>query len=245
MNITESNVVGEVVATDYRAAAVFQKFGIDFCCKGNISIGDVCDASHIDSKSLIQDLVQALQQSDKETADFNSWPLDLLADYIEKKHHRYVDAKLLEIKPYLAKIVSVHGGRHPELAEVEALFAQTAGELTAHMKKEEFILFPFIRKMAKAEQDHVSIDRPHFSSVENPVALMKHDHNEEGERFQKIAKLTGVYTPPPDACNTYRVTFALLQEFEADLHLHIHLENNILFPKAIEMEKRLFAEAVQ
>lgn len=245
MNITENNVVGEVVATDYRAAAVFQKFGIDFCCKGNISIGDVCQASNIDSKSLLQDLVQALKQTDNETADFKSWPLDLLADYIEKKHHRYVDAKLQEIKPYLAKIVSVHGDRHPELAEVEALFAQTAGELTAHMKKEEFILFPFIRKMAKAEQDNVSIDRPQFSTVENPVALMKHDHNEEGERFQKIATLTGVYTPPADACNTYRVTFALLQEFEADLHLHIHLENNILFPKAIEMEKRLFAEAVQ
>ena len=245
MNITHNNAVGQVVATDYRAAAVFQKFGIDFCCKGNISIAEVCEAKNIDSKSLIQDLVLALKQTDQATTDFNVWPLDLLADYIEKKHHRYVEEKIQQIKPYLAKIVSVHGVRHPELAEVESLFRQTAGELTAHMKKEEFILFPFIRKMAKAEHDHVSIDRPHFSTVENPVDMMKHEHQAEGERFEKIAALTGVYTPPPDACNTYRVAFALLQEFEADLHLHIHLENNILFPKAIAMEKRLFAEAVQ
>ncbi len=244
MNITKNDIVGEVVAADYRSAAVFQKFGIDFCCKGNVRIADVCETKNIDSASLVEDLIRAMEQTDKEGADFNSWPLDLLADYIEKKHHRYVDAKILQIKPYLAKIVSVHSGRHPELAEVEALFAQTAGEMTAHMKKEEFILFPFIRKMAKAEHDRLPIDRPHFATVENPVAMMKHDHNEEGERFEKIASLTGVYTPPPDACNTYRVTLALLQEFEADLHLHIHLENNILFPKAVALEKRLFAEAV-
>lgn len=239
MNITDHHVVGEVVAADYRAAAVFEKFGIDFCCKGNRSIADVCENEKIDSAALIQDLEQALKESDKQATDFNAWPLDLLADYIEKKHHRYVDAKLLEIKPYLAKIVSVHGGRHPELAEIEKLFSQTAGEMTAHMKKEEFILFPFIRKMTKAEQDRTPISRPHFSSVENPIEMMKHDHNEEGERFAKIVALSNNYTPPADACNTYRVTFALLGEFEADLHMHIHLENNILFPKAIEMEKRV------
>lgn len=244
MNITENNVVGEVVASDYRAAAVFQKFGIDFCCKGDRSIADVSEAHKISPKALIQELEHALTDGEAPVGDFKSWPLDLLADYIEKKHHRYVDAKILEIKPYLAKIVSVHGGRHPELAEIEKLFAETAGELTAHMKKEEFILFPFIRKMAKAEQDHTQIARPQFATVENPVAMMKHDHDQEGERFAKIAALTNNYLVPADACNTYRVTFALLKEFEADLHMHIHLENNILFPKAIEMEKRVFAVAV-
>lgn len=242
MNITDAHVVGEVVAADYRAAAVFQKFGIDFCCKGDRSIAEVCETSNISTGALIQELDQALKAGDTPVTDFKAWPLDLLADYIEKKHHRYVDAKLLEIKPYLAKIVSVHGGRHPELAEVEALFSETAGELTAHMKKEEFILFPFIRKMAKAKQDKAQIARPNFATVENPVAMMKHDHDQEGERFAKIASLTNNYTVPADACNTYRVTFALLKEFEADLHMHIHLENNILFPKAIEMEKTMFAE---
>ena len=141
--------------------------------------------------------------------------------------------------------MSVHGGRHPELIEVERLFSQTAGEMTAHMKKEEFILFPFIRKLTKAAQDGAQVNRPHFATVENPVAMMRHDHDEEGERFRKIGSLTDHYIPPADACTTYRVTFALLKEFEEDLHLHIHLENNILFPKAIDLEKKMFSQDVQ
>ncbi|MFN8237520.1 MAG: hemerythrin domain-containing protein, partial [Chitinophagales bacterium] len=116
---------------------------------------------------------------------------------------------------------------------------ETAGELTAHMKKEELMLFPFIRKMAKAQTTKEKVSTPMFGTVQNPIAMMHQDHDTEGERFRKIAALTQNYTPPADACNTYRVTFALLKEFEEDLHLHIHLENNILFPKAIELEKSI------
>ncbi len=131
----------------------------------------------------------------------------------------------------------MHGGRHPELAEVAQLFNQTAGELTVHMKKEEFILFPFIRKMVTQKAAGEPLSAPPFGTVQNPIAMMHQEHDAEGERFQKIASLTNNYTVPADACNTYSVTFAMLKEFENDLHLHIHLENNILFPKAIEMEK--------
>lgn len=245
MNITDRNAVGEVVAEDYRTAAVFQKLGIDFCCKGHRSIADVCQERGIDSSSLIQDLQQVLKGPHAQAADFNSWPPDFLADYIQNRHHRYVEQRIGEIKPHLAKIVSVHGARHPELAEIEELFSQTAGELTVHMKKEEFILFPFIRKLVKATQEGLQVGRPHFTTVENPVTMMKHDHDEEGRRFMKIASLSNHYTAPPDACTTYRVAFALLKEFEDDLHLHIHLENNILFPKAIAMEKSAFAKETQ
>lgn len=245
MNITDHDVVGEVVASDYRTASVFQKYGIDFCCKGDRRIADVCSERGIETSGVIRDLQETIKASDTPASDFNTWPLDLLADYIQNKHHRYVDQQILEIKPYLAKIVSVHGGRHPELSEVERLFSQTAGEMTAHMKKEEFILFPFIRKMVKAEQDGAQISRPHFTTVENPVAMMKHDHDEEGERFRKISSLTGQYTAPADACTTYRVTLALLKEFEEDLHMHIHLENNILFPKAIELERKMFSQKAE
>lgn len=162
-----------------------------------------------------------------------------MADYIEKKHHRYVEEKTREITPYLDKICRVHGDRHPELFEINEHFNATAGELAAHMKKEELILFPFVRKMAKAKQENTKLEAPHFGTVENPIQMMMHEHTAEGERFRKIETLSNNYTPPEDACNTYRVTFALLKEFEADLHLHIHLENNILFPKAIELEKQL------
>lgn len=239
MNIQENNIIGELVAKDYRAASVFKKYGIDFCCQGSRTIQDACESKNIDASSVLTDLNEANKASTEGSIDYQSWPIDLLADYIEKKHHRYVKDKTQEIKPYLDKICRVHGDRHPELLEINQLFNETAGELAAHMKKEELILFPFIRKMAKVKLENTKLEAPHFGTVENPIQMMMHEHTAEGERFRKIETLSNNYTPPSDACNTYRVTFALLNEFEADLHLHIHLENNILFPKAIELEKHL------
>lgn len=239
MTITEKSIVGELVAQDYRTASVFKNHGIDFCCNGNRNIADACEKKNIESNALIEKLEQVVQQNNNQSTDFNTWELDLLADYIEKKHHRYVEQKIQEIKPFLNKVVKVHGSQHPELPEVEQLFNGSAGELTAHMKKEELILFPFIRNMVKAKNANEAFNPPPFGTVQNPVAMMQHEHDVEGERFRKISALTQNYTPPADACNTYRVTFALLKEFEDDLHLHIHLENNILFPKAVEMEKTL------
>lgn len=237
MEISENKIIGELVAEDYRTASVFKSYGIDFCCNGNRSIGQVCEANKIEQSDIISKLEGALQNSDNSTTDYKSWPLDLLADYIEKKHHRYAETKIPEIKSYLNKIVNVHGRQHPELVEIETLFLQSAGELSMHMKKEELILFPYIRKMVQAEQHNDKPVKPHFGTIENPVAMMKHDHDTEGDRFRKIAALSNQYTLPMGACNTYRVAFALLKEFEDDLHLHIHLENNILFPKAIDLEK--------
>ncbi|MCK9291792.1 MAG: iron-sulfur cluster repair di-iron protein [Bacteroidales bacterium] len=238
MNITKDTIIAELVAQDYRAASVFKKNKIDFCCNGNTSIENACNKKQVDISHLIQQLEQATAQSSDSTIDYNSWPLDLLADYIEKKHHRYVEAKIQEIKPYLDKVVRVHGDRHPELHEIGQLFYDSAGELAMHMKKEELQLFPFIRKMVKAETAKTSVQAP-FGTVQNPIKVMMMEHDNEGDRFHKIAELSDNYTPPADACNTYRVTFALLKEFEDDLHLHIHLENNILFPKAIELEENL------
>lgn len=236
MKIDSSHIVGEIVAQDYRTAAVFHSFGIDFCCKGGHSIADACQRKNVAPQAVIEALEKETQLTENTATDYNSWPLDLLADYIEKKHHRYVESRIPEIKPFLNKVAMVHGGRHPELVEVAELFEQTAGDLTVHMKKEEFVLFPFIRKMVAQKTSGEPFSTPSFGTVQNPVAMMKHDHNIEGERFQKIADLTNNFTPPADACKTYMVTFAMLKEFENDLHMHIHLENNILFPKAIEME---------
>lgn len=237
MDISQNSIIGELVAKDYRTATVFKKYGIDFCCNGNRTIQNACESKKIDSSALIEKLQQTVQQRNDAETNYNTWQLDLLADYVEKKHHRYVEQKIQEITPFLKKVARVHGERHPELLEVEELFNASAGELTVHMKKEELILFPFIRKMTNAQIKHESLGAPMFGTVENPIAMMHHDHDTEGDRFRKISELTNGYTPPADACNTYRVTFALLKEFEEDLHLHIHLENNILFPKAIELEK--------
>ena len=239
MNINQETNIGELVALNYKAAAVFKTHKIDFCCNGNRSIDEVCKNQNIDSSELIKKLEKCIESNDNQNIDYKSWPSDLLADYIEKKHHRYVEEKIFEIKPYLERLCEAHGQNHPELFEVKDLFFGAAGELTAHMKKEEFILFPFVRKMIKLKQEHLTAETPHFGKVENPISMMMNEHETEGVRFAKIAQLTNDYNPPSDACTTYKVTFALLKEFEEDLHLHIHLENNILFPSAVELEKEL------
>ena len=235
----ENQIIGELVARDYRTASVFKKYSIDFCCQGNRTIEEACEKKNIDTKKVLEDLVAMMEAKSESTTDYQSWPLDLLADYIEKKHHRYVQEKTLEIQPYLDKICKVHGERHPELLEIKEEFNASAGELAAHMKKEEMILFPFIRKMTKAKLENTKVDAAHFGTVKNPIQMMMNEHTVEGNRFRKIEELSNNYTPPLDACNTYRVSFALLKEFEQDLHLHIHLENNILFSRAIEIEKEL------
>ncbi len=233
MNITEQTIVGELVANDYRTASVFKKQGIDFCCAGNRTIAEACAKKSIDSALVIETLEEIINKTNNLVADYNTWPLDLLVDYVEKKHHRYVEEKIVEIVPFLNKVASVHGDRHPELLEVQQLFRGCVEELTSHMQKEEQILFPFVRQLATGK----SIQAP-FGSVQNPISMMMHEHTAEGERFRRIVELTDNYTPPADACNTYKVTFALLQEFEEDLHLHIHLENNIMFPRAIALEAK-------
>lgn len=238
MTNVNNNTIGKIVAENYKTATIFKKYGIDFCCKGNRSLEQVCANKNIDIEQITIELNKAVNNTTLGSdINFNSWDLDLLTDYIEKTHHRYVENKIPEIKAYLEKTNQVHGAAHTELAEIEALFNASAGELTAHMKKEELVLFPFIRKMVKSKMTNVEIDLPHFGTVQNPINMMLHEHDTEGERFRKIAALSDNYTPPADACNTYKVAFALLQEFETDLHKHIHLENNILFPKAIEMER--------
>ena len=237
MKITKETILGELVAQDYRTAEVFRKYGIDFCCNGNRSIGIACETAGQNSEELIGKLSEILNNPDNKTSDYNSWPLDLLADYIEKKHHRYVEEKTPVLKEYLEKICNVHGGRHPELHGIRERFITTAGELAMHMKKEELMLFPYIRRMVKAQNEQTELRPAPFGTIRNPVNAMMSDHEAEGERFREMEEMSNHFTPPEDACNTYKVTFALLKEFQEDLYLHIHLENNILFPKSIELEE--------
>lgn len=234
MNITEQTTIGDLVAEDYRTATVFRDHGIDFCCNGKRSIAEACEKQDLEPGTLIKALIRSVQHVSEAATDFKSWPPDLLADYIEKKHHRYVTARIKEIQPLLNKVTIVHGTAHPELNEIGTLFDECALELTIHMKKEEMILFPYIRKMVASGTSPV--DAP-FQTIQSPIAMMMREHNAEGERFRRISTLSHNYTPPADACNTYRVTYALLEEFEQDLHMHIHLENNILFVRAAEMEQ--------
>jgi regulator of cell morphogenesis and NO signaling len=237
MENLKNKTIGSFVAQDYRTAAVFSKYKIDFCCKGNRTVNEVCEKQNIDSETLLQSINEAVQSENNGSIDFNSWPLDLLADYIEKTHHRYVEDKTLILIPFLDKLCKVHGENHPELFKINELFTGCAGELSQHMKKEELMLFPFIKRMVKIKESNGVLSQPSFGTVSNPIAMMMQEHETEGDRFSEIARLTHNYTAPDDGCTTYKVTFAMLKEFEEDLHKHIHLENNILFPKAMTLEQ--------
>lgn len=238
---TQENTIGEFVAQDFRTAGVFSKYGIDFCCKGHRTLSEVCDKKGLDLSELENEINEVLNQKDDTGMDYKSWPADLLIDYIEKVHHRYVEEKTQVLLTFLDKLCKVHGDNHPELFEINSLFQITAGALAQHMKKEELVLFPFIKKMCNSLQNNTQIEHPFFGSVDNPIAMMMDEHDSEGERLRRISKLANNYTPPADGCNTYKVTFAMLEDFEADLHKHIHLENNILFHKAKELEQKFTA----
>lgn len=240
MNISEKSIVGELVAADYRTASVFHAHGIDFCCRGNRQVEEACAEVKAEVAPLLLQLQDVLSATEGGAVDYKSWPLDLLIDYIIKKHHRYVAQKTAEIKPFLAKIADVHGDRHPELLEVEQLFLGAVGALTLHMQKEELVLFPYIVKVVNAQGKGPKPATVGFESLEQYIAeTMQVEHETEGERFRTISALTNNYETPADGCRTYQVTLAMLKEFEQDLHHHIHLENNILFPKAVQLEKSM------
>ncbi len=173
------------------------------------------------------------------TQDYQVLPLDILIDHIETKHHRYIEQAIPTLQQYLEKICRVHGSNHGELFEIAELFNASATELMNHMKKEESKLFPYIRDMVIATNSGWNLEKPSFWSAKNPITVMIQEHDNEDERYLKIAKLCNEYNPPEDACNSYKKTFLLLQEFENDLREHMDLENTILFPKAIELESRL------
>lgn len=237
MKITSKTTIGEIAANDFRTAAIFTKYNIDFCCKGHRTIEEVCRKRDIPEALLIEKLEESRTQNANQSFDYKSWPLDLLTDYIIKTHHRYIKEKTPVLLEYLNKLCNVHGENFPELFEVYKIFKASSLDLEEHMEKEERVLFPFIIQMKRAQSKGFSLETTPFGSIENQVIIMKEEHNLEGQRFRKIAALTNNYIPHTEACNTYKAAFSMLEDFEINLHKHIHMENNILFPKAIMLEK--------
>ncbi len=237
MEITRDSIIAEIVANDYRYAGLFSKKGLDYCCNGNRSLYQACIDKGLSVEAVLKEL-QGLSFKEGDTVeDYLEWSEDKLVEYIVETHHAYVEKQIAAIVPNLQKICDVHGGTHPELYEVNRLFNEAAAELEVHMKKEESILFPYVRKLVVSKKSGEKMTQGAFGSVQNPIRMMESEHDAEGERFRKISKLTRNYTPPAEACNTYRATLALLRDFERDLHKHIHLENNILFPRALALEQ--------
>jgi regulator of cell morphogenesis and NO signaling len=238
MNILPNSSIGEVVKLNFKTAELFQANNIDFCCGGNSSIADACNQAGIDPEQLIKQLEALTAREDPDSEYINNLGLDELSTYIIKRHHTYVRNSIPPLIKNLEKICQVHGEHHPELYTIRELFTKTAGNLTMHMQKEEMVLFPYIQRLASAQRENAPVPEAHFGSVSNPIGMMIEEHRAEGERFDEISKLSKDYQLPDDACTTYEVTYKQLRDFENDLHRHIHLENNVLFPKAIELENK-------
>ncbi|MCH7524311.1 MAG: iron-sulfur cluster repair di-iron protein [Bacteroidetes bacterium] len=230
-----NKTIAELVSDDYRKAEVFRSFGIDFCCGGGITISKVCEKKNIDYEQLKEELLTV--DAAPRAFEYNKWELDFLIGHIVNVHHTYVEESIPLIKQYASRVAEVHGHHYTEVVEINNLFTEVANELTAHMKKEELILFPYIKQLVKAEKENVKVSPPHFGTVNNPIQMLENEHENAGNIFKEIARLTNNYSPPEGACNTFKALYAKLDEFEQDLHQHIHLENNILFPKAILLEK--------
>lgn len=235
MNITEKKTVAEVVTENIKSAHIFKKHGIDFCCGGGITIQKACEKSKTDYAVLKKELDTI--DSVSRAYDYNSWNLSFLIDHIQNVHHTYVEENITLLLQYANKVAKVHGAHYPEVIEINNLFTEVANELTAHMKKEELILFPYVKQLVASKKENLHLQKPHFGTVENPIHMMESEHEDAGDIFKEIARLTNNYTAPEGACNTFKALYAKLDEFEQDLHQHIHLENNILFPKAIKLEK--------
>lgn len=236
MTISSETQVRDVVKQNFNTARLFHANHVDYCCGGDKTISEACYEAGIEPDQLIKQLEKVAEQVDPDTIYVNELPSDELCDYIVKRHHAYVKDSIPFLKRSLEKICSVHGDNHPELFEIKELFNKTAGELTMHMQKEEIVLFPYIKKMVKAKKEGTLIGAAVFGSVTNPIRLMISEHEAEGKRFSEISRLSKNYAVPVDACTTYETTIHQLKAFESDLHRHIHLENNILFPRAIELE---------
>jgi regulator of cell morphogenesis and NO signaling len=236
MTATLDMTIRDIVANDFRAAAVFQRRGIDFCCRGNRSVEDACRDGSVTAEELLREVADATASPAAGGPRFNSWDLGMLAAYIVANHHGFVRQAIPALLTHTQKIATVHGGPHPELHEVAALFEGVAKEMTSHMMKEEEILFPYIAGLAVASRGVSGAPSAPFGTVRNPIRMMEADHESVGDAMARIRELTDGYRVPEEACTTYRVCLQELEAFERDLHEHVHLENNILFPKAARLE---------
>lgn len=239
MTVMTAKTVRELAVESPAATRVFEKFGIDYCCGGNQSLEEACGRANVSIDQVLDSLEMAEEtvRASQEVRDWKSEALSELTAHIKNTHHKYTREEIVRLRALLQKVCSVHGKNHPELFEIQATFAGLAQELTTHMMKEEMVLFPYIERMEEAVIQKEPVLPGPFGSVENPVAMMEHEHDSAGNALRAMRKASSEYAAPADGCVSYQTLYQALSALEADLHQHIHLENNILFPRAIAMER--------
>lgn len=238
MSITQTptiqTTVGDLVTQRPSRSRAFEKLGIDYCCGGKKPLADVCAAKGIDAHTVLSVLLAAEEEAPTEQRTWSTATLTELADHIEQTHHAYLKRELPRLKTLVRKVAAVHGEHYPWMLEIDGIFAGFAAELASHMMKEEQMLFPLIRSLESGDPaPHADRCGP---GIANPIRVMEHEHDDAGEALARMRELSAGFTPPPDACNTFRAMLDGLAELEADMHRHVHKENSILFPRALAME---------
>lgn len=233
LNFKDLNV-GEVVADDFRTSKVFTNAGIDFCCGGNQSVKEACNEKGVNIQELEAQILKIKNTPVNPSVNFKEWDLLFLIDYIKNTHHKFVLNSLPELLFYTEKIARVHGENHSELIDIAGKVYSINDELLQHLKNEEEVLFPAIKNYLKSPNNVFT------QTINSEINRMAGEHDFVGKTMDEINTITNEYQVPEDGCNTYRVAFELLKQFEDDLHIHVHLENNILFPKALLLAENQF-----
>jgi regulator of cell morphogenesis and NO signaling len=238
MNVAMEKSVRELALENPAATRIFEKLGIDYCCCGSKSLEEACRAASLNIGEVLDSLEKACEASPAQgDRDWQIKPLATLIAHIQNTHHKYTREEIARLGPLFTKVCSVHSKNHPELLRIYDLVQGLAQELNAHLMKEEMILFPYITRMEAAVMQNEPIARPPFGSVQNPVSMMEHEHDSAGNALRAMREAANGYSAPADACVSYQTLYKALADFEADLHQHIHLENNVLFPRAVAMER--------
>ena len=237
MNQTTERTIREIALATPATTRVFEEFKIDYCCGGRRSIEDACSAAGIDPAILTERIAAVISQQNGVDSEHpeDKKPTELIG-YIIAKHHIFTAEELARLTPLMKKVVDRHGDHHPELAELQKIFIELAGSLIPHMRKEEGVLFPYIQMLEAAETGLTPAPMSHFGTVQNPIRMMMSEHDDDGERLRQMRELTRDYTLPEGACPSFTALYAGLEDLERDLHRHIHLENNVLFPAAVKLE---------
>lgn len=235
--------VGEIVKKMPRAASVFSELKIDFCCGGNIKFADACLKKGVNPDEVWEQINSIQQKGNISTdLDFDSFEIDFLADYINNVHHKYLYDKLPMLTQLVNKVYHKHQERYAYLTELFGLYTELEADLLGHLPKEEQILFPYAKNLLANRKINTIPERPFFGTINNPLAIMNDEHNRAGEIIHRLREITNDYTPPADACNSHLVLIEMLKDLDANLIQHIHLENNILFPKIVLLEENIFGK---
>lgn len=241
MNNLITKTVREIALEMPLTTKVFENYKIDYCCGGHRNFSEACEIAGVATENVLREISDCLKIADEnELAEIQNLSLTALIEHIEKTHHVFTRNEIKNLVPLMLKVAEKHGAQNPQLVVLDQLFAELCAELAPHLVKEEEVLFPYIIQLEKYKNGNNFVAMPSFGTVKNPVGMMMREHDTAGDILRKMRGVSEDYKLPENACPSFTALFTRLEAFEKDLHRHIHLENNVLFPQAIALENEIF-----